>query len=466
MPVQRSLLGTLLVLATVTASAAGQSPSRAALVARLDSIAAAPVKSGTVAGMAVAVVKGRDTFLMKGYGLADIENQVAVTPQTVFRIGSITKQFTSSAVMQLVQDGKLGLDDDIAAYGLKFPTHGRKILLRHLLNHTSGIPSYTDVGPVFGTIMRQDLARDSLIGVVANDSLMFEPGTHFYYNNTGYFMLGMIIEKTTGMKYGDWLDQRLFAPNGLGATTYCGTRKLISHRAAGYDRTPAGFANTDFISMELPFAAGSLCSTVGDLVAWTGKLHEGGIVNAASFREMTTPVKLPSGRPMNYGFGLSVDTVDGHRVVAHGGGINGFISYLAHFPDDRLSVVVLANTTPAPSDQVADALARAVLGVAPRAAPPPPKDLPLTAVDRVKYVGRYALTRPNGSKVGVRVFEQADSLMLQQDGQAAATRLASQGGDVFTARGMGRVAFDVAGDRATGFVAGGGSRSLEAVRVP
>ena len=449
----------------VGVSLAAQPPSRAALIARLDSIAGAPVKAGAVAGMTVAVVKGRDTLLMKGYGFADVENQLAATPQTVFRIGSITKQFTSSAIMQLVQEGKLNLDDDITKYGLTFPTHGRKILLRHLLNHTSGIPSYTDVGSRFGTVMRMDLSHDSLISVIAKDSLQFEPGTHFYYNNTGYFMLGMIIEKVTGKKYGDYLAERLFAPHGLAGSTYCDTKKLIPRRAQGYDKGANGFTNSDFLSMDLPYAAGSLCSTVGDLVSWTTRLHAGRIVNATSFRDMTTPVKLPSGRPMSYGFGLTADTAGTHRVISHGGGINGFISFLSHFPDASLTVVVLANTSPAPSDAVADALARAVLGV-PRRVPPPPKDLPTTAEERAQYVGRYAITRPDGSKAGVRLYDENEALMFQQDGQPAGVKLASQGNHVFTARGPGRVAFDVVNGKATGFVIGGGSRALESVRVP
>ncbi len=450
------------VLLRGVAGLAAQEPSRTALVARLDSIAGAPVKGGAVAGMAVAVVKGRDTLLFKGYGLSDLENQVPVTPQTVFRIGSITKQFTSSAVMQLVEQGRIGLDDEITRYLPTFPTHGHRILVRHLLNHTSGIPSYTDIGPSFGRVARLDLAHDSLLAIVAPDSLMFEPGTHFYYNNTGYFMLGMILEHVTGQKYGDYLAERLFTPNGLTQTTYCDTRKLIPHRAQGYDRTPAGPVNTGFLSMDLPFAAGSLCSTVGDLVSWTRLLSSGAIVGAASYRQMTTPVALPSGRPMNYGFGLTSDSVGDHRMIAHGGGINGFISQLAYFPQDSLTIAVLANTSPAPSGAVAEAIARTVLGVPPPA-PTPPKDLPVTPEDRARYAGDYAMTRPDGSKQAVRVFDDNGQLMFQPNGQRA-VKLTSQGGTVFLAVGAGRVAFDVVDGRAVGFVFGGGARALEATR--
>jgi hypothetical protein len=199
-------------------------------------------------------------------------------------------------------------------------------------------------------------------------------------------------------------------------------------------------------------------------VAWTQRLHAGRIVSAASFREMTTPVKLPSGRPMNYGFGLVADTLAGHRVVQHGGGINGFISALHHLPDDSLTVVVLANTAPAPSDGVADALIRAVIGAPPRT-PVAPKDLPTTVEDRARLVGSYRLTRPDGSRVGVRVYEESGNLMVQGDGQPA-VRMAHQGSNVWTGRGPGRVQFDIVDGRAVGFVQGAGARTLEAVRVP
>ena len=456
------VFGTLLV-SSFAAPAAAQ--SRSDLVARLDSIAAAPVKAGNQAGLAVAVVKGRDTLLMRGYGFADLENQVPVTPQTVFRIGSITKQFTSSAVMQLVEQGKIGLDDDITKYLPNIPTHGRRLPVRYLLNHTSGIPSYTDIGPRFGAIMRTDLAHDSLVAIVAHDSLLFEPGTHFYYNNTGYFILGMLLEKVTGKPYGEYLAERLFAPNGLKSTVYCDTRRLIPHRAQGYDRGRDGFSNASFLSMDLPFAAGSLCSTVGDLVAWTGKLAAGQIVSVPSYKEMTTPVRFATGRPMTYGFGLAADTLGGRRVISHGGGINGFTSQLTYLPQDSLVVAVLGNTSSEVPGVVADAIVRAVLGV-PAAAQTPPKDLPLTAEERARYVGEYDQTRPDGTRRRVRVVEENGSLMFRIDSTRAA-RLLSQGSNVFAIAPPigGRIAFDVVNGRATGFVTFGG-RPLEAVRVP
>jgi CubicO group peptidase (beta-lactamase class C family) len=460
--INSTLLRGALLLAVATAPALAQ--SRAALVARLDSIANAPVKAGNVAGLAVAVVKGRDTLLMRGYGFADLENRVPVTPKTVFRIGSITKQFTSSAVMQLVEQGKIGLDDDITKYLPNIPTHGRRVLVRHLLNHTSGIPSYTDVGPQFGRVMRMDLAHDSLLAIVADDSLMFDPGSHFYYNNTGYYILGMLLEKVTGSPYGEYLAKQLFTPLGLKGTTYCDTKRLIPNRAQGYDRGRDGFTNADYISMNLPYAAGSLCSTVEDLVSWTNQLAMGKVVSAASYREMTTPVRFTTGRPMTYGYGLSSDTIGAHRVISHGGGINGFVSQLTFLPQDSLVVSVLTNTAAATASIVADALVRTVIG-APIVAQAPPKDLALTADERARYVGDYDQTRPDGTKRRIRILDQNGSLMFQLD-SARTARLMNQGANVFVVAQPigGRLTFDVVDGRATGFFTSGG-RPLEAVKV-
>jgi CubicO group peptidase (beta-lactamase class C family) len=311
--------------------------------------------------------------------------------------------------------------------------------------------------------MRLDLTHDSLVALISPNALMFEPGSHFYYNNTGYFMLGMLLEQVTGKPYGAYLAETVFAPNGLSATTYCDTRRIIPRRAQGYDRAPGGLVNTQFLSMDLPYAAGSLCSTVGDLVSWTDKLASGRIVSSASYREMTTPVKLPSGRPMSYGFGLTADTVGGRRLVQHGGGINGFISSLVHVPQDSLIVAVLANTSPAPSDAVAMALVRTVLGLPLPTPPLAPKDVAMSADERARYVGSYELTRPDGSRNAVRVVEENGQLMFQPDGQRPA-RMVSQGGNLFLVQGAGRVTFDVINGRATGFVIGGGGRPLEGVR--
>jgi D-alanyl-D-alanine carboxypeptidase len=457
----------LLCTIAMPSFALAQTGSRAKMVASIDSVVAAAMKDGRVAGMAVAVVKGRDTLLFKGYGLADVEDSVPVRPHTVFRIGSVTKQFTSAAIMKLVEQGKLSLDDEMSKYLPDIPTRGRKILVRHLLNHTSGIPSYTDIGPRWGRTIRLDLSHDSLLAIVKNDSLMFDPGANFYYNNTGYYILGVLIEKITGEKYGDYLAKTFFQPLGLRGTMYCDVRPIIRNRADGYDVAPNGqLVNTDYLSMNQPFAAGSLCSTIGDLVTWTRALESGRVVSRASYARMTAPEPLTSKRPMTYGYGLTVDTLGTHRVVSHGGGINGFAADLRHYPDDSLVIAVLSNTGSAPSGQVGAAIARVVLGV-PAPAPVPPKDLAMTAADRAPFVGNYLLTQTDGSRSSLRVYERGDSLFAElqnPQGQQQSVRLRWQGGTLFL--GPGRLSFDVMGGRATGFVLGAGARTREGVRVP
>jgi CubicO group peptidase (beta-lactamase class C family) len=368
--------------------------------------------------------------------------------------------------MQLIEQGKLSLDDDVTKYVPGAPTHGRRVLIRHLLNHTSGIPSYTDVGGSFGRVMRLDLPHDSLLATVRDDSLQFEPGSHFYYNNTGYFLLGMVIERVTGKRYGDYLRDALFTPNGLSSTVYCSEAPLIKHRARGYNGG-ATLVNADYISMDLPFAAGSLCSTVGDLAAWTRLLHSGKLVTAPSFATMTTPVKLSSGRPMSYGFGLSVDTLGSHRRVHHGGGINGFISELAYYPDDSLTVVVLSNTAPAPSNEVADAVARVALGLPPAGPPSPPADLPIPPDEARRLVGNYRIVFPDGSRRPARIVADGAQLSLQIENQPGARLMKQATPNTFTAAGQpGRIAIDVVNGAVTGFVIDRGARPLEAVRVP
>ena len=458
---------------TIHSAAAAQSSrnsraSREVVAHAADSIADAIIKRGRVAAMSIAVTRGRDTLVMKGYGLADVENEVPATAQTVYRIGSVTKQFTSAAVMQLVEQGKLSLDDDVTKYVPNAPTHGRRVLVRHLLNHTSGIPSYTDVGPIFGRVMRLDLSKDSLIATVKDDSLQFEPGSHFYYNNTGYFLLGMIIERVTGKPYGDYLRDALFAPNGLTSTVYCGTMPLIKHRARGYEGRQSGLVNADYISMDLPYAAGSLCSTVGDLVAWTRLLHAGKLVNASSFTTMTTPAKLTSGRPMQYGFGLFMDTVGTHRRIHHGGGINGFISELAYYPDDSLTIVVLSNTAPAPSEQVAENLARVSFGMSylPER-PTPPADLPIPADEIARLSGDYKVTWPDGSKRNARISANGEQLMLQLENQPAVRMMKQAAPNTYATMGQpGRIIVDVVSGKVVGFVIDRGARPLEAIRAP
>jgi CubicO group peptidase (beta-lactamase class C family) len=327
----------------------------------IDSLAKAFIASREAPGVSIVVVRGRDSLISQGYGLVDLENSVSATPHSVYRIGSITKQYTSAAVMQQVEAGKIRLDDSIGTYLPSLPARWRPATVRQLLNHTSGIPSYTDIGPRWLKRIGEPMSPDSLVAFTANDSLNFAPGTGWRYDNTGYVVLGMLVEKVTGKSYAQYLNERFFGPLGLKETMYCSNAPIIPHRAQGYGKDSSGWRNAAFIDMTQPFSAGALCSSALDLARWNQALGSGRVVSAASYQLMTTPSGTAT--PRHYGFGLVSDTLAGHRIIQHGGGIPGFSTANAWFPDDSLSVTVLPNGEGARPDRLLSNIARAVFGV-------------------------------------------------------------------------------------------------------
>jgi len=451
-----ALLAIAVLAAVVPCQPADAQPSaHTRTAARLDSLARAFVTRTPAPGLAVVVLRGNDTLLARGYGYADLEDRAPATPRTVFRIGSVTKQFTAALVMQLVQEGRIALDDTIQRFLPDYPVQGHRVTIRHLLTHTAGIKAYTSLPDVL-RLLRTDLSEDSLVAMFASKPFDFAPGDRYRYNNSGYYLLGVIVERVTGRPYDELLRERLFQPLGLLDTRYCSTRPVVRRRAQGYANAPEGFVNAEWISMTLPFAAGAICSTALDLATWTRALWAGRVVAPASLREMTTPARLNSGASTGYGFGLGMDSLAGHYRVSHGGSINGFRAYLAHFPDDDLTIAVLDNSENTSPQQLADRLARVALGV------PLPlvRDLPLTAAERARYVGSYAL-----GQTTVRVLEQGDALATES-GQGV-FRLRSLGQHVFvpTYDDSARIEFEVSSDRATGFTINQDGVARHATRV-
>jgi CubicO group peptidase (beta-lactamase class C family) len=447
----------LVGLTLVGSGLAGQSSPRQRLAAQIDSMAAAALASWPAVGLSVAVLRGGDTIVAKGYGRADLENDLPATAQTVYRIGSITKQFTAAAVMQLVEQGKIALDDTIQRFLPAYHTQGHRVTIRQLLTHTSGIKSYTSLGPEWTSRMRLDLAPDSLVALFQDKPFDFEPGTRFLYDNSGFYLLGMLIERVSGESYAGYLQQHLFGPLGLSATRYCDERPLIPHRARGYERDSGRFVNSSPLSMTQPFAAGALCSTVGDLVRWARSLAAHRPVSAASYTAMTTPATLTDGSHTTYGFGLVVGDLGGHRKVGHGGGINGFLSEIDDYPADSLTVAVLANSESARPGRLADDIARAVLGIV----QPVVKDLPPSTEEIARVAGTYAL-----GPLQIRVFESGGKLMAQATGQQP-FGLRWQGDSSFVAAfdDNVKIVFRIGGPRATAFVLYQGGLAQTATRV-
>ncbi|MGZ3461645.1 MAG: serine hydrolase domain-containing protein, partial [Archangium sp.] len=378
-----ALLASLLFAAAPAAPVA-KPPSAAELAPRIDALAAETLKEGPVVGLSLAVMRGGDVIIQKGYGQANLELGVPVTEQSLFRIGSITKQFTAAAIMQLVEKGRVQLDDDVTKY-VAFPTHGRRITLRHLLTHTSGLKDYTRAED-YSKRAPLELTPDEVLALVKDAPPLFEPGAKWSYSNTGYFLLGLVIEKVSGMKYADYVEKNVFPRAGLRHTYSCDVRRILPNRVAGYAVEKHQLVNAEHLGMSIPYAAGSLCSTASDLVTWARALETGKVVSAESYKLMTTPVETADGKGalIPYGFGLAMADIEDHPTVEHGGGINGFTTHLMRLPKDDLTVVVLLNTEGSSSPpKLARQLARLALGIP----EPEVKDLPLSADEARRYEG-------------------------------------------------------------------------------
>ncbi len=401
--------------------AAAQAPDRAAVVSRLDSLASAWAADTLVAGVSVAVVHRGDTLLLKGYGLADLEWDVPMAADAVFEIGSMTKQFTAAAVLQLVEQGKLDLDADLTKYLPDYDTQGRRIPLRRLLDHTSGIKGYTEM-PVFGEIMMRKLPRDSLVVKVEAAPFDFEPGTAQIYNNSAYFLLGLIVEKVSGEPYEEYVEKHLFRPLGMTRSYYCDESAVVARRAHGYDQGPQGLRQKAYLDHTWPYAAGSLCSTAGDLVRWNQALHGGKVLSAASYADMTTPDPLTDGTPIRYGMGLMVFDDNGRRAFTHGGGINGFLSDGWYYPDEDLIVVVLQNSAGSrPPSALSRRLVEAVIG------PGTPPEPATYAGDLSKLTGRYR-GAARGREITVEASVTDGALTLNQAGTTTPVKPAYRDG--------------------------------------
>lgn len=268
-----------------------------ALEALVDSIAEHHLEAGSLAGITVGVSRGEETVFLKAYGHADLEWDVAMPVDAVHEIGSVTKQFTSVALLKLWEEGELDLDADITTWLPDYDTQGRAISLRRLFDHTSGIKGYTEMAD-FGAVATRSLPRDSLVALFEAVPLEFEPGTAMIYNNSAYFLLGLILEEVTGRPYAEVVEEEIFAALGMDRSSYCDNTAVVENRAHGYQGGADGLRRADYIDHTWPYAAGSLCSTVGDLLRWNRALHGGEVLGAEAYELLVTPRPLADGTPM------------------------------------------------------------------------------------------------------------------------------------------------------------------------
>jgi CubicO group peptidase (beta-lactamase class C family) len=319
---------------------------------QIDDYLQAQMKEHGIAGAALLVVQNGQPVKTAAYGFANLELRTPVRPETVFEIGSLTKQFTAAGILLLQQDRKLSVDDKVRRYLREAPTTWKDITLRHLLTHTSGIKNYTGFD---GFELRRHLTQAQFIEVVRVLPLDFQPSTSWKYCNTGYNLLGFVIENVSGKSYWDFMSERIFQPLGMTATTNRLPSLIITNRAAGYEQTNHVLINRDSDLTDV-FSAGALVSTVLDFGRWNAALDGEKLLTAASKEQMWHPMALRDDKPTKYGFGWFIDTVEGHRNIGHSGSTSGFSASIQRFPDEHLAVILLTNT----DEQIATTLARKI----------------------------------------------------------------------------------------------------------
>lgn len=333
-------------------------------------------------GVSICVTRHGRVVYDRSAGLANLETATPMTSRSVCRVGSITKQFTATAILLLAEDGKLSIDDALSVYLPDFP-RAKDLPLRRILSHTAGLGNYTEepLGQFLKDV-RPDRTTAELVAWMASTPNLqrSEPGTAWRYSNTGYVLLGAVIERVSGMGYGDFLAERIFKPLGLSDTALDHNKDVVPHRAEGYSidvKAPSGFDNAPFISMTAPGGAGALRSSAADLCAWHTALLGGKVLKPESLKAMTTPAVLNNGQlptipgpggktvTVRYGFGLSIDDTPGHHSVGHDGGIPGFSSHLLSLPDDGVTLAFIRNCDGGPGPAIAADTAKALRDLSP-----------------------------------------------------------------------------------------------------
>lgn len=358
----KALLSALILTFVIIFSAAAQKlpKDKQGLIAAIDKILEEDYMPDAP-GAAVIVAKNGKIIYHKGIGMANLELGVTMKPDMVFRIGSITKQFTAVAILQLMEQGKLSLEDDITKFIPDYPTYGHKITIHHLLTHTSGIKSYTGMNEWTPEIRKKDFTPIEMIDFFKDQPMDFEPGENMLYNNSGYFLLGYIIEQVTGVSYEDYVKKHLFEPSGMTHSLYGNDRIILKNRAYGYQKGSDGYENAEFLSMTQPYAAGSLLSTVEDLYKWNRALVSGKLIPRKSLDLAWVNYTLNDGSMINYGYGWMPGNLQGFDMIGHGGGINGFLTLESYYPGEDLFVVLFTNCT-CNSTEAVNKIAALVLG--------------------------------------------------------------------------------------------------------
>jgi len=374
---------TVLAFAGLTIGAvAVVAPPADDLASRLDAIAAHSLDRPNSA-LSIAVLRGGET-IARAYGMADRARAVRATPASIFHIASISKNLAAAAVLSLVEAGRLKLDDDVTKYVPAAPTHGRPVIIRQLLNHTSGIFSFTSLPDAEANEAR-DLTHEQVLALIKDKPLDFAPGTRWRYDNTGFYLAGMVVERVSGKPYATYLREQFFQPLGMSSSSLCTAHDDVPGLVSGYVRQKDGLAPAPFMTWVLPYSGGSVCATASDLLKWETALDSGRVLRPATLSLMRRQTELADGTRIDYGLGTRLGSFFGHRVLGHTGSGGGFTTVLENFPDDRLTIAVLINTTEGGATAVASDIARVVLGMPER----PVENLPAPKTELTAIAGVF-----------------------------------------------------------------------------
>ncbi len=400
----------------------------ARLAERIDSAADQFLRTAPSVGLSVAVVRGADTLVLRGYGQSDRELHRPVDRASVFRIASMTKQFTAAAILHLVEQRRLTLTDTVG----KFLPRYRKwsgLTIHELLGHTSGLAPF-NLSPKWVVRRAEPLAADTILQIIADDSLDFRPGTRFEYSNTGYLVLGRIVELVAGVPLADYWRREFFAPLRLSSARVCDAQPTVADDdAQGYESSPAGAVPVRPTSIASFGGAGSLCMNGPDLLRWRTALSEGRVLSPSVVSQMTHSDTLADGRHTGFGWGVYPRGIAGHPGIGHGGDIDGFSGDEAWVPGDSIRIVVLTNTFMSQPGRLVEAIARIVRGL-----PPATAMFAVGADLRAAVAGQYALALPNGATLRIVLWESGDQLLaqVQSPGQQSFPLLLRPDGDFMT----------------------------------
>jgi CubicO group peptidase (beta-lactamase class C family) len=325
----------------------------------VDEYVQAEMEKQHIPGLSLLVSRDGNPIRAQGCGLANVELQVPVKPETVFQSGSVGKQFTATAVMMLVEENKIGLEDPLTKFFPDAPAAWKQVTVRELLSHTAG---FTDYPKNFN--FRKDYTEDEVLKIIEGIPLAYPPGTKWSYSNLGYATLGILIHKVTGKFYGDFLQERIFKPLDMSTTRIISEADIIPDRAAGYRLVKGELKNQEWVAPMINTTAdGSLYFSINDLAKWDAALYTDKLLKRSSLQQMWTVAKLKNGQPNSghYGYGWSIEEKKGHKVVGHGGSWQGFKTHISRYVDDKLTVVVLINQADAEPGPITDRVAEIYL---------------------------------------------------------------------------------------------------------